>query len=367
VVVRTVEGTVELSNAGDVGVQTTVRLQPVVRIRVARGVAELPEPEEGQHRYELARIVRRPGATVIDTAAITDLRQTRVNLAEVAARMEAVEDLRVRPHFDPADPFTPPGARVNEEVTLHGRNFDVLPVTVRFGSSEVSVPREAVTPTSLRVKVPPNTPDGPVTVGITTGGGTAAAARQFEVNGDLPEPVLTDFVPANGLAGDPVTLHGRNFNVAGLEVTFGNRKADGPVANADGTVIDARVPGDLQGAVTIKVTTAGGSTTLPTPFPVGRPPAFGPRGQQLSPPRPRPNSQVTVKGTHLTGVQTVAFVPKAAPGTPVPATDFTVVSDVSLTVKIPASLPLGTQHFVRLGGVVGAPVTRDDVLTIDQI
>jgi hypothetical protein len=363
VVVRTVEGTVELSNATDVGVQTTVRLQPVLRIRVARGVAGLPPAEEGHHRYELARIVRRPGAAVIDAAAITDLRQTRVNLAEVAARMEAVEDLRVRPHFDPADPFTPPGARVNEEVTLHGRNFDVLPVTVRFGTGEVEVPREAVTPTSLRVKVPPNTPDGPVTVEITTQGGTAKAARQFEVNGDLPDPVVTDFVPPSGQAGDPVTIHGRNFNIGGLEVRFSDRRVDGPNANAEGTAIEVRVPGDLQGPVVIKVTTAGGSTTASTPFTVGRAPAFGILGQQFSPSQQAPNGKVTIRGSNLGGVRTVSFVRVAAPMTTVDATSITPIDDSRLEVRVPASIPQ-TKYRIRLTGDLGDPVTSDDILTV---
>jgi hypothetical protein len=365
VVVRTVENTVELSNAGDVGVQTTVRLQPVVRIRVARGVAGLPPPEEGHHRYELARIVRGPGAALIDAAAITDLRQTRVNLAEVAARMEAVEDLRVRPHFDPADPFTPPGARVNEEITLHGRNFDVLPVTVRFGTRDVTVPREAVTPTSVRVKVPPNTPDGPVTVGVTTGGGTAVAARQFEVNGDLPEPVVTDFVPLSGQAGDPVTIHGRNFNVGGLEVTFGDRRVDGPRPNADGTAIEARVPGELQGAVPVKVTTAGGGpATIPTLFTIGRAPAFGAVGQQFSPRQQIPTGTVHVQGAGLSGVRTVTFVRITPPATAVPAANVTVLSDTRLDVQVPDSLVNGTRHRIRLHGDIGADATSDDILTV---
>jgi hypothetical protein len=365
VVVQTVEGTPELSNRDDVGMQTTVRLKPVVRIRVARGVAGLPPAEEGHHRYELARITRRPGAAVIDAAAITDLRQTRVNLAEVAARMDAVEDLRVRPHFDPGDPFTPPGARVNEEVTLHGRNFDVLPVSVRFANRDVTVPREAVTATTIRVRVPPSTPDGPVTVQVTTGGGIAVAAREFQVNGDVPRPLVTGFTPDRGKAGDQVTIFGQNFNIGGLEVRFGERLADEPRVNADGTAIEVRVPTEVQGAVPIRVRTAGGPAESPTTFTIGQLPAFAAPGQQFDTLHEVPNGVFTVNGSNLGTVRTVTFLRTPSLETAVNAQEITPVDDAHLKVKVPATLPPGSRHRIRLSGDFGA-VTSDDTLTIDR-
>ena len=373
--IETVEGLPELANPHDVGMQTSVRLRPRFRVRVAPGADAAPDADPGHHHYALARITRRAGIDVIGASAIEDLRQTRVNLAEVARRVAAVEELRVHPFFDPAEPFTPPGSQVNTSVLLNGRNFDIPPVTVRFGT--VVVQPDEVTATTVRLKVPADVPPGPVSVGISTGGGEAVAAMQFAVDGTVPPPVITGFTPPSGDAGTSVTIAGQNFNVAGLEVRFGDRKATEATSNADGTSINARVPTGVAGLVKIFVATQGSAGT-PTPsvddFVAGPQPAFtrdSAGGKQFEPTTEHPGGPVTISGQHLDLVTRVVLErvqpqPSATKEVAVFGLVAGAVTGTRLQLTLPSDLGLQSKHQIRLFHD-SVSVVSDDVLTISQV
>src|SRR5262245_5309526 len=81
-----------LANDGDVAMQTSVRLRPAWRVRVAEDAREAPAPEAGHAHCPLARLERPRGESVIRDEMIVDLRRTGLNLAELARRIERIED-----------------------------------------------------------------------------------------------------------------------------------------------------------------------------------------------------------------------------------------------------------------------------------
>jgi hypothetical protein len=139
-------GTV-MENSQDVAVQTSVRLKPAWRVRVAPGATEPPPADPGHGHLPLARIVRQAGQAKITAAAITDLRAHCFGLPDVRRLL-----------LEPVVLQIPPQARVNDEITIGGRNFqfftDDAAVTVSFGTITATVTPAKRTPTSLAVKVP---------------------------------------------------------------------------------------------------------------------------------------------------------------------------------------------------------------------
>ncbi len=82
-----------LGNLHDVGVQTTVRLRPTWRVRVAEGSRDLPPTPSGHAFTPLALLERVRGEGKIEERMIVDLRRTGLNLAELARRVQRLEDV----------------------------------------------------------------------------------------------------------------------------------------------------------------------------------------------------------------------------------------------------------------------------------
>ena len=98
---------------------------------------------------------------------------------------------------------------------------------------------------------------------ITTPGGTASSAGVFTV---VPAPAIAGVAPISGPAGSSVTITGANF--AGATAVMFVARSAGFTVDAAGTEITATVPKLKPGAVSISVTTAGGTATAGTPFTV---------------------------------------------------------------------------------------------------
>jgi hypothetical protein len=94
-------------------------------------------------------------------------------------------------------------------------------------------------------------------------------------------------------------------------------------------------------------------------------PAFAAPGQQFDTLHEVPNGVFTVNGSNLGTVRTVTFLRTPSLETAVNAQEITPVDDAHLKVKVPATLPPGSRHRIRLSGDFGA-VTSDDTLTIDR-
>lgn len=257
----------DLLNGDDVGLQTSVRVKPAWRVRVAEGVP-VPGPEPGHVHTELARLSRAQNDPLIQD--IADLRQTRLNLAAVERRLTLLEDISLIPTFVASpNQFSPKLGEPGTPVTLFGNNFNVGNPQVLFGAVAAAV---VGTPSATEIETTiPTMPEGPVAVTVTTDGGSVTSDDQFVVlpgapAGDPPEfdPAPNEFSPKIGTANTPVTLFGQNFDAAGLVVEF-----DGEAATVDtvtATQIVARVPSGLSGQVAVAVTTDFGAVRADDAF-----------------------------------------------------------------------------------------------------
>jgi hypothetical protein len=263
----------DLQNQDDVGLQTSVRLKPTWRVRVAEGTAP-PEPEPGHAHYPLARLRRPRGQARIQAAHITDLRQTRLNLAEVETRLRLVELIRLRPAFGPpGDQFTPTVGPPGTEVSMTHRNFDVSGLQVRFGTVLATVTL-GPSPTDMRVEVPDDENlRGQVKITVTTDAGSVVSDDDFVVLSGAPvfDPPPNEFDPAFVRPGEPVTLFGRRFDAGGLKVLFtpdfeGSQDIEFDVNSFTATQIEAvprpaDFPGDIMSGTLTVETSAGRATT----------------------------------------------------------------------------------------------------------
>ncbi len=257
----------DLLNPDDIGLQTSVRLRTEWRVRVAEGVP-VPGPDPGHVHTELARLSRDRGDPQIGD--ITDLRQTRLNLATVERRLALLEDVSLIPTFAASpNQFSPKLGEAGTPVTLFGNNFNVGTPQVLFGAvAATAVGSPSATEIETTVPV---APAGPVTITVTTDGGSVTSDDQFVVlpsapEGDPPafDPAPNEFSPKLGAANTPVTLFGQNFDASGLIVTFGGVTT--AVDSATATQVVVRVPAGLSGQVAITVTTDFGNVTADDSF-----------------------------------------------------------------------------------------------------
>jgi hypothetical protein len=256
-----VDGTVDadLLNGSDLGIQTSVRQKPAWAVRVAEG-APVPAPAPGHVHYPLARLLRPRGVDTIQAPMLTDLRQTRLNLADLANRLSALEHLLLTPSFAPSpNQFSPKVGGAGQAVTLSGNNFNIGAVQVQFGAVNAAI---AGTPTATQIvaQVPAGVTGG-VKITVQTAGGSAISNDTFTI---LPPPPPSfaaspnQFSPKVGGVGLSVTLTGNNFNIGVVQVQFGTVAATivGAPAAAQ---ITALVPAGVAGNVKIRVTTGGGT------------------------------------------------------------------------------------------------------------
>jgi hypothetical protein len=224
-----VDGTVDtdLTNAADVGVQTSVRLKPAWVIRVAEGMSSPPPPPPGHNYATLAQISRKRGVATIDPSMITDLRQRGLTVSDVERRLRKVENALL-PSFT-APEFLPRTNVPGGSVTITGANFNIGTCIVRFNTT----PAASITvdsPTQITAIVPRGiaTEGNPVStvISVENAAGPVNADGLFGV---LPAPAFappgSQFTPVNGVAGVSVTLKGDNFNRSGFTVQFGSTTA----------------------------------------------------------------------------------------------------------------------------------------------
>lgn len=176
-----VDGTADadLLNSDDVGMQTSVRQRPAWQVLVAENGSP-PAPAPGHVHLDLARLTRPRGQAQIDDAVITDLRQPLDNLAGLAARLDLIERLLIRPSFTTVveNQIQPDFSVTGGSVTLNGVNFGLQPVQVLFGTEEGVV--TSATDTQIQVTVPGTLSlNVPVRVTVRTAGGETISDDEF--------------------------------------------------------------------------------------------------------------------------------------------------------------------------------------------
>lgn len=106
-----------LTNVSDVGVQTSVRLRPTWRVRVAEGARDLPAAALGHAHCALAALSRIAGESTIRARRIVDYRQTGLNLSELARRIRRIEDVLFSPILDEPGLWTAAAADLRDDAS----------------------------------------------------------------------------------------------------------------------------------------------------------------------------------------------------------------------------------------------------------
>ncbi len=162
----------------------------------------------------------------------------------------------------------------------------------------------------------------------TVGGSLLATTTTFSGLGAQP-PVVSGATPANGttFGGTLVTISGNGFTGAS-SVTFGGTAATS-LSVIDANTITAVTPAHAAGAVSVVVTTAGGTNAANSLFTFVTPPAPTVTGVSPASGVNLGGSSVTITGTDFLGATSVTFGGTAA-------TNVTVVNSTTITVTTPA-------------------------------
>jgi YD repeat-containing protein len=148
--------------------------------------------------------------------------------------------------------FSPGSGPVGATVTISGTGFSATPsqnaVTVNGTAATVT----ASTATQLVVTVPSGATTG--AIAVTSPSGSATSAASFTVTTSGP-PTITSFTPAVGVAGDPVTITGTNYEatLTNNKVAFNDtRPVYGTVAAVTSSTLSVAVPpGGTSGRVSV--------------------------------------------------------------------------------------------------------------------
>lgn len=141
-------------------------------------------------------------------------------------------------------------------VTVSGSGF-VYASAVTVGGTPVSF--TPLSDSSLRFTAPAHAP-GPVTIGVTTPGGTSAAVPSAGYVYDPVRPTITSMSPTQGATagGYQVLISGSNLTDAS-SVTFGAKPAQAFTVVSPTTIV-ATVPPGSAGAVTVTIVTPLGTS-----------------------------------------------------------------------------------------------------------
>jgi Papain family cysteine protease/IPT/TIG domain len=216
-------------------------------------------------------------------------------------------------------------------ITVTGDNL--TGASVKVGTTAVSV--RGVTPTALTFTAPAQAA-GPVTVSVTTGGGTATATLTY-VAPDAPTVTSLSTTTVSTKAGTTVIATGTTF-VGAVSATVDGKKVG--VVRVNDTTLRFTAPAHPAGTVPLVITAAGGSAAPVDLTYVTPPPAVS----SLTPAAGSAvkGATVTVNGANFAG----------ATGVKLGDTDlaFKIVSDTRLTVTVPATAAGSYLLTVTTGG-----------------
>ena len=147
---------------------------------------------------------------------------------------------------------------VGASVGMFGQGFTSASVVKFGGVAATSVTRSGTT--YLTAVVPAGAHTGAVTV--TTGTTTLTSPQTYNV-----KPKITSFTPPSGPPATLVTINGTGL-IQASAVKFGTVKATTFTVESDSRVTAVVPSGLAAGAVTISITTPGGTANSPTKFTV---------------------------------------------------------------------------------------------------
>lgn len=236
--------------------------------------------------------------------------------------------------------FSPASGPVGTSVTINGQNLS--------GATNVSFNGMAaqftVFGSSISTTVPSGAGSGPITV--FTPGGSATTSGGFTVT--LPgTPVITGFIPAQGLPGDSITINGANLETA-TSVLFNGVPAAFSVSFSQSVM--ATVPTNATtGPITVN--TPKGTAVSATAFTIINP--LAPRITSFTPNGGPSGTSVSINGTNFVNVSQVTFGG-------IPAANFIAVSSSQISALVPAQAPSGP---IAVTTPQGTAASQDDFFT----
>ncbi len=230
--------------------------------------------------------------------------------------------------------FTPThgaaSAQGHTTVVITGTNFRGATSVLFNGKAASSVSIDSDTQITAVTPLTGAT-TGPIK--ITTPSGLATSSTPFTVDA---APKVTTFTPLQGAAATSVTISGTNLSNV-TDVSF-NGTPSLSVSGVTATSVTATVPA---GATTGKITVsdaAGETSTTTGVFTVIAVPTIS----SFSPGSGKTGALVTINGTGFTGTGKTAGDFVKFGGLAGTTATFTVVSDIKMTAKVPATLAAGS-------------------------
>jgi len=232
--------------------------------------------------------------------------------------------------------FSPTVGSDNTVVSLEGIDFSAA-TSVTFNGFPEYI--SGYSETNLQVTLTNNPGTGQIKV--TAGTASFTTPNKF-TNSSVP--MISDFYPALGPPGTPVTIDGVNFTGV-TAVKFGANSASFSITGAGGTQISATVPSISTGNYAIEVISPSGSNTTSSNFTVtgaaavitGFTPANGVRG-----------TSVTLNGANFTNISSVKF-------NGVAASYQTPTTTTELIATVPAAASSGVIAVANAGGTGTSP------------
>lgn len=156
--------------------------------------------------------------------------------------------------------FTPKTGNWRDTIRITGIHFRYMPGGIDAMLGDLRATVLASTDTTIRIVVPPVNNTDKVNIRVSIEGMTAVSADQFAYN----FPVITDFSPRSGTAGNTITVTGRNFRttISNIEVKIGNVTAR--VVSCTNTAIQVMVPAGITPGPNELSITVEGNTTVST-------------------------------------------------------------------------------------------------------
>ena len=235
---------------------------------------------------------------------------------------------------------------IDKEVTVNGSYF--TGATFKFFNNVTATKVGAGTDNQVVLKVPVGATTGKITV--TNGVGSNTSPNDFQV---LPPPTITNFSPASGPVGTPITINGTNLQY-NAEIRFFNNIV-APIKSASANQILVDVPAGA-GTGKITVRTDGTVNAIPslTDFTILGKPSIA----SIVPSSGTIGTLVTINGNNFNGVTSVTFDGVSTTAIEPGATNIKVV------VKVPDGVNATATRSINVNVRTNVDVSNNQTFTL---
>lgn len=155
--------------------------------------------------------------------------------------------------------FSPKSGKAGDEITITGVNFSTTATDHAVMLNGATARVTSATTNELKIIVPAGATAGSRRISITLFGLLALSPDNFTV---IAPPVITDFLPKSGKAGDQIRVFGNGFGIFSDQVVVKFNGVVAQVNSVNGSVASVIVPeGASTGKITIEVNGLSGTSS----------------------------------------------------------------------------------------------------------